>query len=773
MAVFSVDNPDARTDEVIQFQTGRYISSNEAVWRILSFPIHSRHPNVVHLSVHLENGQRVYFTEENARNVAAAPAHTTLTAFFALCEEDVFAKTLLYAEVPKYYTWNATSKKFQRRKQGTRVEGYQNLYSSDALGRIYTVHPNNAECYYLRMLLINVKGPTSFANLRTIDGVECQTYREACQKLHLLENDQHWEITLMDASVSSHPRQIRTLFAIILTTCSPSNPNDLWEKFREDLSEDILHRIRTVSNDNTIPFSDNIFNEALIEIEDICLTINNKTLIQLGMVAPQRSAYDLYDRDLLREQQFNADDLRAFVEANKQLLVADQKLAYDTITNAVANGRGGLFFLDAPGGTGKTFLISLLLAQIRSQNGIALALASSGIAATLLDGGRTAHSALKLPLNIQFAEAQTCNISKGSGMAKVLQTCKLIVWDECTMAHKKSLEALDRTLQDLRANANPFGGALILLAGDFRQTLPVIPKSTPADELNACLKASHLWRHVQKLTLKTNMRVHLQRNASTIFSKQLLDIGNGKVPVDADTKYISFPLNFCVIVPSIEQLIQKVFPQIATNYKNHQWLCERAILAAKNTDVNAINYAIHEQIAGESVTYKSIDSVMNADEILNYPIEFLNSLDLSGVPPHRLSLKIGAPIILLRNINPPRLCNGTRLAVKKLMPNVIEATILNGKSKGEDVLIPRIPIIPTDMPFDFKRLQFPVRLAFSMTINKAQGQSLQVCGLNLENPCFSHGQLYVACSRVGQPKNLFVFAEDGKTKNIVYPKALE
>lgn len=774
MAVFGVTDQNTAPDEVTQYQIGRYISSNEAVWRIFSFPIHSRHPTVFHLSVHLENGQRVYFTESNARNVATAPPNTTLTAFFALCQEDAFASTLLYAEVPKYYTWNAASNKFKRRKQGVRVEGHANLYASNALGRVYTVHPNNAECYYLRMLLVNVKGPTSFANLRTVDGIECQTYREACQKLQLLENDQHWETTLRNASVSCHPRQIRTLFAIILTTCSPSNPKDLWEKFKEDLSEDILHQVRTISRDNTIPFSPTIFNEALIKIEDICLAINNKALIQLGMVAPQRSAHDICDRDLLREQQFNVDDLRTFVEATKPLLVAEQMLSYVTITNAVTSGNGGLFFLDAPGGTGKTFLISLLLAHIRSENGIALAIASSGIAATLLDGGRTAHSALKLPLNMQFVETPTCNIGKGSGMAKVLQTCKLIVWDECTMAHKKSLEALDRTLQDLRGNTQPFGGALILLAGDFRQTLPVIPKSTPADELNACLKASHLWKHVKKITLTTNMRVHLQHDASAAtFSKQLLDIGNGKVPLDAETKCISFPANFCVMVPSIEELIQKVFPQIATNHKNHQWLCERAILAAKNNDVNAINYAIQEQIAGDCVTYKSIDSVMNADEVVNYPIEFLNSLDLPGVPPHILSLKIGTPIILLRNINPPRLCNGTRLAVKRLMPNVIEATILNGKSKGEDVLIPRIPIIPTDMPFDFKRLQFPVRLAFSMTINKAQGQSLEVCGLNLENACFSHGQLYVACSRVGQPTKLFVFAPDEKTKNIVYPQALQ
>ncbi|XP_069686087.1 uncharacterized protein [Periplaneta americana] len=97
--------------------------------------------------------------------------------------------------------------------------------------------------------------------------------------------------------------------------------------------------------------------------------------------------------------------------------------------------------------------------------------------------------------------------------------------------------------------------------------------------------------------------------------------------------------------------------------------------------------------------------------------------------------------MLLRNLDPPQLCNGTLLSVKKLMPNVIEATVLTGKAKGKDVFIPRIPLIPTDLPFTFKRLQFPVRLAFAMTINKAQGQSLKFAGINLENSCFSHVQI--------------------------------
>ncbi|GBM85718.1 hypothetical protein AVEN_163047-1 [Araneus ventricosus] len=105
---------------------------------------------------------------------------------------------------------------------------------------------------------------------------------------------------------------------------------------------------------------------------------------------------------------------------------------------------------------------------------------------------------------------------------------------------------------------------------------------------------------------------------------------------------------------------------------------------------------------GETATYKSKETVIDQDEAINYPTEFLNSLDLSGLPPHIINLKFGAPIILLRNTDPARLCNGIRLAVKRLLNNVIEATILIGKFKGEDVLLLRTPMIPRDMSFYFK-----------------------------------------------------------------------
>ncbi|KAF7275400.1 hypothetical protein GWI33_011789 [Rhynchophorus ferrugineus] len=150
-------------------------------------------------------------------------------------------------------------------------------------------------------------------------------------------------------------------------------------------------------------------------------------------------------------------------------------------------------------------------------------------------------------------------------------------------------------------------------------------------------------------------------------------------------------------------------------------------------------------------------------------MEFLNSLELPRLPPHNLKLKVGSVVIMLRNINQPQLCNGTRLVVKKMQD---EATIIKGKYKEEDVLIPRTPMIPTDLPFDFKHLQFPVRLAFEMTINKSQCQWLEVCGINLEFPCFAHGKLYVVCSRVGNPSSLFIYAPQNKTKNIVFQKTL-
>ncbi|XP_015189315.1 PREDICTED: ATP-dependent DNA helicase pif1-like [Polistes dominula] len=169
------------------------------------------------------------------------------------------------------------------------------------------------------------------------------------------------------------------------------------------------------------------------------------------------------------------------------------------------------------------------------------------------------------------------------------------------------------------------------------------------------------------------------------------------------------------------------------------------------------------------MAFKSVDTVLDKNKTVNFPTEFLNSLNISGMPLHNLWLKVGSPVILLCNLIPSNLSNSTRLVIKRITKNVLKATILTGKFKKEIVLLPCIPMIPSESPVPFKGLQFPVHLAFAITINNSQGQVMSICSLDIENPCFYHGKLYVACSHVGKPSNLFVLTKDGLMKKYCTP----
>ncbi|GBP37975.1 hypothetical protein EVAR_84962_1 [Eumeta japonica] len=158
---------------------------------------------------------------------------------------------------------------------------------------------------------------------------------------------------------------------------------------------------------------------------------------------------------------------------------------------------------------------------------------------------------------------------------------------------------------------------MILLSGDFRQTLAVIPRSNTADEINACLKSSNLWHNVKKFQLVANMRVALQNDSpAEDFCKQLLTIGNGRVPVYKSSGLISFPHNFCNYVSSKDELIVNVFPNMIAKHKNEELLSEQAILPAKNKYVDDLNFAIQNVIVGILHSFKYVDCVTNKDEAI-------------------------------------------------------------------------------------------------------------------------------------------------------------
>ena len=162
-----------------------------------------------------------------------------------------------------------------------------------------------------------------------------------------------------------------------------------------------------------------------------------------------------------------------------------------------------------------------------------------------------------------------------------------------------------------------------------------------------------------------------------------------------------------------------------------------------------------EKMHGHPDILRSYDSLSNHQSTLMLNTEYLNTLNPNGFPPHTLRVKPNMPLMLLRNLNPREgLCNGTKLVFEKTLNNKVLICKVIGSDRT--VLIPRIVFIPKagEFPFHWSRKQFPVKTAFATTINKSQGQTLKFCGVWLRGQIFTHGQLYVACSRVGNPDKL-------------------
>lgn len=450
------------------------------------------------------------------------------------------------------------------------------------------------------------------------------------------------------------------------------------------------------------------------------------------------------------------------------------------ISGVDESGSNKLFYLNGPGGSGKTYLYNTLISFIRGRGQNVLAYATTGIAATLIKGGQTIHRGFKLPVPI--LETSVSKIKQNSNEAEELRRAVLIIMDEITMLSKSGLRCIDTVLRELMNCDIPFGGKAIVIGGDWRQTLPVVPKGRRIDIVETCLKSSPLWRHFEQLSLVSNMR----SDGNADFNQWLLDVGIGNVQIIAGLPHDSVQIPSSMVEHG--SLIETVFER-NINCLTPMELSKCVILAPTNKDILQINRKIIDQQEGIAKIYYSTDSIQSEDvnDVNAYPVEYLYTLTPSGVPPHVLCLKQGTIVMLLRNLNPKKgLCNGTRMIVKDLHNSFITCEIMSDLHRGDIVCIPRINFAPSDSnyPFILKRRQFPVIPAFAMTINKAQGQTFERVGIYLSSPVFSHGQLYVALSRSKNPNFVKVFIEkmDGQgcksnecwfTKNVVFKEIFE
>ncbi|XP_068340932.1 uncharacterized protein [Pyrus communis] len=693
---------DPQYDEIKQFQDARWVCAPEALWKIFKFIINRIYPSVERMQIHLPNMHQVQFrADESITNILhdESTRKTMLTEFFTLNHVDVEARHYLYMEIPSHYRWIQAQRKWSKRKNRNKV-----------IGRIYAVSPAEGEKFYLRILLNHVKGPTSFTNLRTVNGVLHPTFKQAAEQRGLLERDDSIRQCLLEASTIQMSSALRRLFVTILVYCAPIGVRGLWDEFCPFMMEDY------VSMTNITP---TLATNILLRELNILLVQFNKSINEFDLPQMTRGNESSSGMTGCIEDEISIcipqQDLDAIERLND-----DQKSAFNIIMGAVQRSDNATLFVDGPGGTGKTYLYRALLASLRRLGHIVLATASSGIAATILPGGRTTHSKFKIPLSLDASSM--CSIGKQSDLAKLIQKAKAIIWDEATMTHRHAFEALDRTFRDLTDIDLPFGGKIMIFGGDFRQVLPVIRKGTKSELIQASVVKASFWSQVKILKLKQNMR----SINDCEFSEFLLRVGDGNEDVIMDDMV---KLPECMVIPwesehSINQLIAKIFPDLEDHINDATYMVERAVVTPTNEDVDILNEKIINMFPGLEETMYSFDSVEDDARNLYQP-EFLNSISLGGLPPHKLTLKRGAPIMLLRNIDPKLgLCNGTRLLCRGYYRNLIDAEILTGQFAGSRVFLPRIPLKSTDtagLPFELTRKQFPVKLSFSITINKSQG----------------------------------------------------
>ncbi len=709
-------------NEIEEYRNLRSIGSSEAAWTAFAFDTAKNYPAVNALRVHLEDQQNVVFDEGSEEVAAESPRETELMAFFKYNEKNQGSSEqfLRYVDFPEKFVYVQKTKEWKAR-----------VNKSDTIGRVHSVSPASGDVFYLRMLLHNdhCRGKVSFQDMLRIPGeaAACESYKEVCLKLGLLQDDQEWDQALTEASITRLPSALRDMFVTILMFCEPSNPRQLFDAHWEvdEWYEDFQYSARKKGR---MPSAEELKTLVLIDIENR-LQSWEKSLHHFNLPVPTEEELQLAEQvnadvflpAVIREElDFDWQEMKELAETRKGLYTAEQLAVYNLVMEKVSTGQSLCLFINARGGCGKSFVSNGILAAVRSSEPggcVALAMATTGIAATVLTLGRTYHSRMKAPLSP--TPEGVLAITSQSVLANLVRRAKILIIDEATMLDRAHLEMLDRSLQDIVGVDQPFGGKIVILSGDFRQCLPVVPGANRGGVTDRCINRSPLWSHFTIMELKQNKRAKKSTDAAVNaaideYDEWTVSVGDGTAPVVEGDNLIQLPEALCVEVDPAKPLdgmakfCEEIWPRLEENYTDATYLEGRAVLAPTNKKVDEINDLLTWKLPGPGMTLLSADALTEQEDAFRFSVEYLNTLQPIGLPRHRLVLKPGQPLMLLRNINPKKgQCNGTRMVFTRLISN----RVLECKVPGSDtpVLIPRITLRPKEgqYGFDWARRQFP------------------------------------------------------------------
>ncbi|GJY32097.1 DNA helicase [Tanacetum coccineum] len=518
--------------------------------------------------------------------------------------------------------------------------------NSGLIGRLANVHPTSDELFFLRMLLCHQKGCKTFKDIRTVNKRLHPTFRAACKALGLLGDDKEWHIALEEAAYLASSQQLRSLFVQILIFCDVADPMRLWKAFWRRMSDDVPRTISNSFHIQELYINDPELEGSVLYEVEVILKNYSKIVSDFGLPPLSPKFKDaLKNRELMEEKSYNRVEL----------------------ANEVANeNMQEMIFVYGHGRTGKTFLCRTLINTMHLEGKIVLAVASSGIASLLLPAGCTTHSRGKTIVHGGDISGNTLLVKKGASKSDIVPPR-----NDCS--------------------------------SNYGHT-------------------SKLWPHFKLCKLTENMRLlqpglnEYERTRAANFASWLLEIGDGKIGTvkensEGDSSWITVPEEFCIPDDDndLKNLIGFIYNEHTLQHPIAADLQQKAIVCPKKTTADEINEIVLEMLHGKSMVYTSSDEAIpvgsdRGEVELLYPPVYLNTLQFPGFLSHRLQLKVGAPIMLLRNMNLQEgMYNGTRMIIKKLSSKLIEANVITGNRVGERVYIPRIVLTTKEPHMSFTK----------------------------------------------------------------------
>lgn len=811
---FRLENADdvADDDEITLYLRGRYLCSMDAMWRVLGYRTYpSPTPKVRTIKAMLP---------DVSNNFRRKQKLSDLEIYFARPSE---LHHLKYVDFNKefigYYKLPVTSARDPTSYYTIQLpDQARPLYICKRSDRIRTIvrmemlYPSAGEVWYLRQLLLH-KPFASYSDVKIFQGVTFRSFQESALAYGIVTEAREALLCFRESMLTSTPSELRFLFSMLTIEGFPTHPIFYDDVCFDAMTEDYKH------NATVIQTTEGIFNTLL---KDLVYMFAERGTDLADYAFPEPLEYNTeLEREKLKfpceEQAVVLQQLTTDCPNNEE-----QEEVYRNIVDAIDNlayGFSPKFFIQGQGGCGKTTLARKIMAYARSRGNIALGCASTALAATNYDDFSTAHSLFCFPVfeedEIDPSEPPQCNFHSNPERLELLCAAKVIIWDEMLCNHKQLYEAAYRA-------TDCFKGKVLICMGDWRQIMPIVKHGVRQEVVQACIKSSYLWSEFAILKLTINMRLRglhadlmrrLDENGprylysseyqekktalekQTSYGEMILTIGEGRGNHDDldmlnCNDYDATQIYRLQTIPyhlDTDEGMKEALSWLYPDGFNSSTMYNSCILAALNDKGDRWNEIVQDMNPNEKVLYKSKDVLCEVDDphgrlqrMLTTAV--LNDCNNNGVPPHLLHLKKGDICLVLRNLSKRHgLVTNKRVRILELMSNSIKVQTLDAIPKV--AIIPRIRFkfrLSVGDSFEMMRTQFPLRLAYCMSYNKSQGQTLQRVLLDITTPPFAHGHLYVALSRVTLYSDVHILCDSSQlfdgvpfATNTTYPELLD